>query len=1389
MSANLLTPEMVIPAPKSKSKLQSAVSGVGLGAAGIVALSAQEAAAQQVPTGFVQIDANVYEIAINGDVATITGGGTTGSVAASQVVVLESGAIFVSKGVEATLLASGAGAGATAAAAAGATAAGGIGGGALAAIAGGGVLAMAAGGGGSSNAAPAVTLALNDVVVGPNGSISQTVSFVDAEGDDFTTAAQLSDGSALSTVGLQYDPNTGAITGNFLGTTDVVVQVIATQTDSGATTTESFLIDYNVAPTVATPIADATVTTDTGFTAVADFADSDGDTLTTSALLSDGSSLDSVGLAYDPVTGTITGTFTGTSDVTINITANDGNAFVIDSFVISANAAPTVSTAISDVIVTTGTSFSDTVAFADADGDTLTTTAVLGNGAGLNTVGLTYDPNTGVISGTFTGTTVTTINITATDPNSGSVVETFTITPNTAPTVTGAIPNQTVVTGQTFTVSVPAGVFSDADAGDTFTYGATFAGGGALPAGVTVDSVTGTVSGSLAVGTTATQTIEVTATDSAGASATTSFVLTPDNPPTVANPNADTNIQSGVVANIVIPAATFTDEGAVTLSVAVDGEVLGSAPTSTQLLAFNSNTNTIFSNDVVPGLLVGDTLQIVVTATDSQGSTVTDTIAATVIQGPNIDPTLSDPADDLAATASEGNTFSFTVPNDNFNDQDGDALVLSATLNGGGALPAWLTFDPTTQTFSGTPAAGDLGTLNIDITANDGNGGTVTDSFVLTLNNIPTPTITNTVDATSGAIESLVNENETDLNLTATADDPSVTWTLTGQDAGLFQIDANGVVTIASGVGFDHENPTGATQANVFEFNIVATNAQGGTDSQTVNLEVNDVSELPSWLANATDYGTDFVDGTQPQDGVHTLLDSDADNGLGTESSWNGPGVFNTPTVLTYFYVGAGGQMDPDGTRGSAINLTQTWSGAEIAWMDGVFDSIEEFANIDFQHASTDSGVDIRIGSFTSSELGTTALGFAYQPNQVGPFSPQDTSNISIYAFVGDIFMNSDAWTGDAYSFAYGDENNTFSHELGHALGLDHPFNDNSNNAGFYPFDSAFTGSNFSGTLTGGAHESPITDSITATVMTYHNPYLPPFSSFTPGDGTTVTIRFVTPWEFGIQDIAALQHLHGAHFDHNAGDTNYTYGDTQVFETIWDGGGYDTIIHTGSQSAVINLNEGEYSSVGFHGGAVYEFALQEYIDAGIVPAGTTITGIDLAESSDGLVSVQTGGALAEFTPNYSSLNGLDDDLVVTLTFSNGATHSVTFPNVQPDLTHTPGNIGIAHGVTIEAAIGGDAADIIIGNSASNEIEGMGGNDTLTGGGGADVFGYEWNVAGDIGHDIITDFEAGVDIIAFDSAGTVTGAVVGGDYVITFDTGDTITLQNVTNITQYGDYFS
>ncbi|MGD1046431.1 MAG: putative Ig domain-containing protein [Bacteroidota bacterium] len=77
---------------------------------------------------------------------------------------------------------------------------------------------------------------------------------------------------------------------------------------------------------------------------------------------------------------------------------------------------------------------------------------------------------------------------------------------------------------------------------------------------------------------------------------------------------------------------------------------------------------------------------------------------------------------------SVGHSFDFQIPDSTFIDDDGNnTLTYSATLSDGNPLPAWLSFDSATRTFSGTPTA--AATISIKVTATDTANATVSCTF------------------------------------------------------------------------------------------------------------------------------------------------------------------------------------------------------------------------------------------------------------------------------------------------------------------------------------------------------------------------------------------------------------------------------------------------------------------------------------------------------------------------------------------------------------------------------------------------------------------------------------------------------------------------------------
>ncbi|MBX5156363.1 DUF4082 domain-containing protein [Rhizobium sp. NZLR8] len=134
------------------------------------------------------------------------------------------------------------------------------------------------------------------------------------------------------------------------------------------------------------------------------------------------------------------------------------------------------------------------------------------------------------------------------------------------------------------------------------------------------------------------------------------------------------------------------------------------------------------SNTAVQGLRQStNTLSDVFSYTmrDTAGATATASLTVT-IHGANDAPVLA--VQTVAQNATVGSAFSFVLPTTTFTDVDsGETLTYSATAADGTALPAWLSFNATTRTFSGTPTAS--GTYGVKVTATDLGGLAANESF------------------------------------------------------------------------------------------------------------------------------------------------------------------------------------------------------------------------------------------------------------------------------------------------------------------------------------------------------------------------------------------------------------------------------------------------------------------------------------------------------------------------------------------------------------------------------------------------------------------------------------------------------------------------------------
>ena len=198
--------------------------------------------------------------------------------------------------------------------------------------------------------------------------------------------------------------------------------------------------------------------------------------------------------------------------------------------------------------------------------------------------------------------------------------------------------------------------------------------------------------------------------------------------PVVAAALADQAATEDTAFSFVFAAGAFTDADAdQTLTYTA---TLSNGAALPGWLSFNAGTRTFTGTPLNADV---GTLSVRVTADDGNGGTVSDTFDITV-GGTNDAPTVAATLPDQAAT--EDTAFNFTFAAGSFADQDaGDTLTYTATLSNNAALPGWLSFDAGTRTFTGTPLNANVGTISVKVTADDSNGGLVTDTFDITVAN------------------------------------------------------------------------------------------------------------------------------------------------------------------------------------------------------------------------------------------------------------------------------------------------------------------------------------------------------------------------------------------------------------------------------------------------------------------------------------------------------------------------------------------------------------------------------------------------------------------------------------------------------------------------------
>ena len=270
---------------------------------------------------------------------------------------------------------------------------------------------------------------------------------------------------------------------------------------------------------------------------------------------------------------------------------------------------------------------------------------------------------------------------------------------------------------------------------------------------------------------------------------------------------------------------------------------------------------------------VGAQITVTVSYTDGQGTPESLTSDSTVaVTGENQAPILLTPLADQAVQYDTTN-WSYDA-GASFSDED--SLIFSATLVGGGALPAWIQINETTGILTGTPNFSNYGTYALEITATDTHGLFVEDTLTLAVTAFDAGQLL----ANTSANDVFAGTGENDTVTYAYSTAPiTVSLALAGsQNTGGAGSDVLSNINNLIGSSYN-DSLTGDSQSNVLDGGIGADTLVGGlgNDSYIVNLAGDIVTEkfnagidtvkssvtyaLPGQVENLTLIGTANING------------------------------------------------------------------------------------------------------------------------------------------------------------------------------------------------------------------------------------------------------------------------------------------------------------------------------------------------------------------------------------------------------------------------------------------------------------------------------------------------------------------------------------------------
>ena len=317
------------------------------------------------------------------------------------------------------------------------------------------------------------------------------------------------------------------------------------------------------------------------------------------------------------------------------------------------------------------------------------------------------------------------------------------------------------------------------------------------------------------------------------------------------------------------------------------------------------------------------------------------------------------------------------------------------------------------------------------------------------------------------------------------------------------------------------------------------------------------------------------------------------------------------------------------------------------------------------------------------------ATAYAYYPNNFYPEGGDSWYNLNNYN------------TPEMGNYAF----STFGHEIGHAFGLRH------------------------GHETGGVSNTAMNsdrDSSEFSIMTY--------SSYVGHDREALPYRtnesVGLPQSPMMYDIAAIQHMYGADFDTNSGDTEYTFStDTgemsidgvgqgtpagnRVFRTLWDGNGTDTYNFSNYATDLsISLEPGSWSDLDVNGdnqkaklNAGHDGTGYYNPDSVVYARGHVFNALQYDGDTRSLIENATGGS------GNDSIAGNETDNLLQGAVGND---TISGKTGNDDLMGGYGNDLLSGDVGNDTLDGGHNNDTLNGGSGEDDLSGGSGNDILMG---------------------------------------------------------------------------